>query len=318
MHILLTTFGLMMIMALFAITQWKNAETMIFTDAVASCYFQKTREETLSTLKTRINNSYYKDKPKTASKEEIEEEDEEEDSYLPDDRDPPDNMVIEPKGKRSHLLNVSVLFYEKNNSTVGGKSKACFQLLTNLMDKLYSKQKFYKKAQESYPNLHEHLISSLMEGAKQELEENSKKKWHTAEALSTIPVNDKELRKVIYEEFTGTKSVRDKEQTSSGYYPLWEFITLRNTPGLVSLWLAPKPVLYAIFQNDDTVAEFCQLRKDLSNERKKGGKKAEKDMKILDDLHKQKLEEFFKSHSSEFVESQFFDFAVSGTQPPKH
>jgi hypothetical protein len=323
MHILLTTYGLLMIMALFAMAQWKNAETMIFTDAVASSHFQKTQEELLDKLKTKTSDTYRKASPKqkTSSKqdqkEEIEDIEEDEDSlFLPDDSDPAEGTEVERKGKRSHLLSVAPLFCDKNASRVEGKGKACFQLLKNLMDTLYSKQEFYTDYQKANPNLHEDLIIALIDKAKEASEQGVK--LTRAKKLTKLKLDDEIFREIRRKEFTGNKSVNDKQLSTLGYYPLYEFLTIHKTPHLASLWLAPKALLYAIFQDDEAVSKICQLRIDLFNEQKRERKGSKENTKTMEDLHKQKIEQFFRSYPSEFTDSQFFDFATSKTRPPNY
>src|SRR5262245_12941210 len=125
------------------------------------------------------------------------------------------------------------------------------------MDALYSKQDFYLRARKEFPNLHEDILVALIERAKKAAEEGIK--LDIARAITKLELEDEILNKVRYYEFAGNKSVNDKELSNLGYYPLHEFLTIRNTPQLVSLWLAPKALLYAIFQNDEVVNEICQL-----------------------------------------------------------
>lgn len=320
MHILLTTYGLLMIMALFAMAQWKHAETMIFTDAVASSQFQKSQQQILDKLTMRTSEIYRKAAPKendvkTPKEEKMEENKKEKTPFFfPDDPDPMESSDSQKKGRRSHLLSVAPLFCDKNASRVDGKGKVCFALLKNLLDALYSKQEFYIRYQKANPNLHEDLILAMMDKAKEAAAGGIK--LNRAKKLTKLELDDEILKEVRRKEFMGNKSVNDKQSSSLGYYPLYEFISVQQTSHLVSLWLAPKALLYAIFQNDETVNKLCELRDTLYNERRR--EKKNKDSKTIDDLQKQKLEEFFKSHQTDFIDSQLFDFATSSTKPPKY
>ncbi|MBS0654344.1 MAG: hypothetical protein JSR46_01075 [Verrucomicrobia bacterium] len=324
MHILLTTYGLLMIMALFAYAQWKNAESLVATDMVARCRFAKAREKTSALLVKQVkklHSDYIEEKAPKGGKEESEVEDEEEDGeglveiLLPDGVENENDKTDKKKGKRSHLLDVSILFRDKNASIVDGKGKVAYMILKNLIESLYAKQPFYEEVKQKDPDFAEHFIDWLMLKARAELEE--KRPLKKAKDLSMIDLEDPSLKEARYKIFNGNQSINDPGVNAGGYYPLYELISLQKKSHLVSFWLAPKPLLYAVFQNPDVVTEMCELRDGMYKEKKSMARSEKNEMKSADDIQKQKLEQCFKSHPTEFIDSQYFDFGTSGTKPPR-
>lgn len=318
MHILFTTYGLLLIMALFAFAQWKSVESLLSTDALIKWRFGYARERMCATLQKQskgLHNAYVKQNASKDEKEvqETDEEDEEEsrELLLPDSANEAESTTS--KGKRSHLLDASTLFRDKDVSKIDGRGKVAFQILRNLIECLYAKEPFYQKMKEKDPDFAEHFIEWLMQKSKAELEE--KRPLKRAKELSVLDLDDESLKEARFKMFNGTQSINDSGTSTHGYYPLYELISVQKKQHLVSLWLAPKPLLYAVFQNEDAVNELCELRMNMYRERRKT--KAKDDMKSLDDINKQKLEQFFKNYPSEFIDSQYFDFLTSTTRPPQ-
>jgi hypothetical protein len=110
--------------------------------------------------------------------------------------------------------------------------------------------------------------------------------------------------------FNGNKSLSDiNKSNSAGYFALTDLVTTDKRKGdtIMSLWLAPKPLLMALFQNEDIVQEVIEYRKELHYESKKENRPAgdkENDFKLRFSPHIQ------------IIDAKYVDFKVSGTPPP--
>ncbi len=311
MHILLTTYGLLLIFALFSFAQWQNAETMAFTDAVAHAKFDAIQETSLGVLKDRAHQAY-RDVVKNRNLKDNE--------PPPESHGTPDHLDDTPEdkdqnAKRSSLLNVSVLFCE-DVPLSEMRAKNCFQILSSLLTVLYQNEPFYQKAKQNDPNLEERFLQAAREAA-QELRKDDAK-LYAASQLRELEIHDKELKKFRDRVLVGTKSRKRESLKEQGYYPLIEFITINKNQHLTSIWLASRPLLLAIFNDEEVVNDICKTRSDMHNQLKaelKGGGPEVKQSALT--LKKSELERCYKdllSHNG--IDPECIDFGVSLTTPP--
>ncbi len=328
MHILLTTYGLLLIFVLIAAAQWRSATDMVFLDKAATESFSNARNKILRFIDNQSFKLYEKHKninpqqqksSKAVSSKVNSEEPAPTTALIDEENDDEEDAPIEeqeefqeetPKKQRvqklTSYLRIGDLFTGESPNLVDGKGKAAFILLKNLISALGEGQDFFNEAKEELPELEEQFVMALFEAAKLAQQENQwmKKPKH----LAKLELEDKYLVDFRCDIFNGTKSKYDEDSTElAGYYSLDEFISMSKGDTIMSLWLAPKPLLMALFQNPVTVDELLALRKEMYREVKKNSSLAsakETDLRLRyaleidDDLIK------------------YIDFKVTTSKPP--
>lgn len=303
MHILLTTYGLLVIFALFCLAQWRSAVDLSYIDAAARENFAICRQEVLELVSDNAQDSYKSLRP--ADDENDEEADDEEPIVKVDSlNEPPEEP--EKKGRRTSFLHIDALFLGEESNIFEGQGKASFTLLKALITELYSGQDFFERAKQEIPDLEERFILNLMEKVKDLQEEET---LSSAKELASLNLDDYLQSYVRYKMFTGNKFRKKKAKAEDpGYYPLIEFVSLRKNASILSLWLAPKPLLMALFQNEDVVKEVIAARHEIYNELKKDKNKSSVDTKESE--LKRRFSIYIRG-----IDSQFIDFKVSRTLP---
>jgi hypothetical protein len=327
MHILLTTYGLLLIFALYCSAQWRSATDMAFMDIVTINTFARARNEALGMLNDRAKSLYTKyapdeaqkpgssksiastvDSTKAADKDALIIVDEDEDDEAPlelqelSDEEPAKKSKVE---KCTPHLHIGELFTDDNLNITDGKGKACFTLLKNLMISMYGNENFYLEAKEEVPDFEDRFLINLYERTK-----DREKKVTRVKALATIELDDELQNYVRYKIFNGNKSRYDKDSADEvGYYPLLQFTSITKRKTLLSLWLAPKPLLMALFQNPDVVQEVIEARRDIYNDLRK-----DKNQSAVTTKENELRLRF--SSSIHDIDTQFIDFKVSRTRPP--
>lgn len=331
MHILLTTYGLLLIFALYCSAQWRSAIDMAFMDAVAIERFALFRQEALASVNNDSRNLYkkYTDKktPKPTSKAVssnvnsteaasdsallTDDDEEEEDAPIerPDapEEDTPKTKV--PTSKCTQHLHIGDLFKGENPTITEGKGKACFTLLKNLMTVMYGEQEFYEEAKELIPDFEEQFLTNLFERTK---EEQTDKQWISKVGhLGSVELDDELQSYIRYKIFTGNKSRLVKgSEDDPGYFPLVQFTSMNKNKSLMSIWLAPKTLLMALFQDPEIVKEVIAVRREMHKEVKKDHSPQAKAAKEKD------LRLRFGVLIPDQSLVQYIDFQVSTTVPP--
>lgn len=329
MHILLTTYGLLLIFALYCSAQWRSAIDMAFMDAVAIERFAEFRRKSLGEVNNAskiIRDNYNKEHRPTPNSKAVSSKvdstqqasqnalitDEEDDEEAP--IEPPDEEEEEtPKQKKqsaerctSHL-HIGALFTGDELSIAEGPGLAAYTLLKNLMIAMYGDQKFYKEAKDLRPEFEEEFIKNLFERSKDEQES---KQWISEVShLGSIELDDDLQSYIRYKMFTGNKSrYVTGSQDDPGYYPLIEFTSLKKRKTLMSLWLAPKPLLMALFNDPEIVQDVIDTRREMYNEIRNDTNESAKQTKT------QELRLRFGAYIQDLA--PYIDFQVTKTRPP--
>jgi hypothetical protein len=210
----------------------------------------------------------------------------------------------QPKENCISSLNLSGLFRGENPTYVDGKGRASFTLLKNLLNVLYGGQEFFEKSKEAIPDIEERFILDLYEKAK---DQQSEINWiKLSKHLSCIELDDKNLNHLRKKMMNGNKeyfSVEDLDK--AGYFSLKKFISVNEREKVMSLWLAQRPILMALFQDEKIVQEVLEARREILTEmdRKRLDKEgAEKELQLRFGIYCGDLKEYI-------------DFSVSGSLP---
>ncbi len=327
MHILLTTYGLLLIFVLFCAAQWRSATDMAFMDTIAIERFTESRNISIENLNEKSKDLYLKSRPKAPAAPKIvsskvdsskqadtnalpADDDEDNEPTEPADipKDEPDKKISVEQGTR--FLNVRDMFLGENPSITEGKGKACFTLLKNLLTAAYEGQDFFQEAKEQIPDIEERFLINLYEKAKEAQQEGP---WiKTFKNLDQLHLDDEVQNELRYMAFNGNKSQHaDASSDASGYFALTELVSVakrKNT--IMSLWKAPKPLLMALFQNPDVVQEVLETRREIFNEINRDKTNAslitskEGELKLRFGVYIQG------------IDTQYIDFKVSKSRPP--
>lgn len=305
MHILLTTYGLIVIFALFCLAQWRQSEDMAYIDAAAKESFVAMRDDQLEKISDK-SQEYYNTFRQEQKKDDEEDQELDEPLEKPDSLDDELDEEEEKPERRTSFLHVDAIFCEEEPDILQGRGKASFTLLKALISELYSGQDFFERAKESIPDLEEHFLHALLDKVKELKEEET---LTSAKELASLNLDDDLQSYVRYKMLTGNKYRKKNAKVSDpGFYPLLEFVSFRKHPHLMSLWLAPKPLLMALFQNEDVVNEVVQARHEIYNELRRDKNKSALQTKEAELRRRFSMQIFG-------IDSQYIDFKVSRTLP---
>lgn len=327
MHILLTTYGLLLIFALYCSAQWRSAIDMAFMDAVAIERFAFFRKSSLADVKVRSDAAYKKLKPPTETQNKAvsskvdstvqasqnallkdDEDDEEEEPIEPPDEEEEEAPKKKPSAERcTPHLHIGALFTGDNLSITEGPGLAAYTLLKNLMIAMYGDQKFYKEAKELRPDFEDEFLANLFQRTQ---EEQESKQWISEVShLGSIELDDDLQSYMRYKMFTGNKSrFVAGSQDDPGYFPLIQFTSFKKRKTLMSLWLAPKPLLMALFNDPEIVQDVIDTRREMYNEIKNDTNESAKQTKT------QELRLRFGAYIQDLA--PYIDFQVTKTRPP--
>lgn len=154
------------------------------------------------------------------------------------------------------------------------------------------------------------------------LEINPKFPMHKAQYLANIELNGPNKTPNQFRLFLMLKG--GQGEVFSGAYckvhSLLDYISMNRRETCLSVYLAPAPLLLALFGNADLVAQICQCRqkiyKKIHDEKKEKttlppGTKEDDIIDILSDEFKAQFESYLPSD----VDPKLIEFRVSGTQP---
>jgi len=321
MHILLTTYGLLLLFVMYSAAQWRSATNMVFMDALAIEQLAQTRTKSLGKLSNKSRTLYTKEKGKmsppqskliaskidsTAAANEnalISEEEEEDAPIEIPEEEPAKRNTGE---KRTSHLHIGALFRGENPTHLDGQGKAAFTLLKNLLTSMYGDQKFFKDAKAKDPEFEEHFLLDLIEQAQDAQQENM---WmNKVMDINSLELNDANQMYARYKMLKGTKSRYEPDhEAMTGYYSIDDFASMTSRKNTVmSLWLAPKELLMALFQDADLVQEVLEVRRDGYYDLKNG--------KTTEQTIAQDLRLRYSSHIQGF-DANFIDFNVTKTRP---
>lgn len=310
MPILLTTFGLLLVISLIAVSQVTNSKNTALLTGISLKQHHLIRDSIQDTLSTRTIIQDRTNRPKkTEDPFSAEAEDERvAEANTPDQEQMDIDDNPDPKKPRcTSFLHVDALFCEDDPDLVGGKAKTAFVLMKAYIKELYKDQEFYQQAKEEYPDLEEQMIRKWIQEA-QELRRRSPKrgKLRTAEELLILDLEDPALMYVRYSMFVGKSRTKKQKNSGDGYYSLSTCLSVKGSPkNVMSVWLAPRPLLMALFQNEEVVDQVLAWRSDTYHEITKD--KSIETMKGKPGEFKSK----FASYIDSSVQSEFIDWSVS-------
>lgn len=213
-------------------------------------------------------------------------------------------------------------------------------ILKHLMKDLYEDQTFYKEALHERPGFVDELLSTIENAADQLPKDKAIKK---VKDLANLELDDPVLNNILYKMLHGAPEKYNEEESENkplpqlpslidneenkeedtsqdddilkeetkdpkspeGYISLLDFITIRNS-NKIRVYLAPKEVLQAIFQNGNVVNEILVDRAALFS-------------KIMADADPTELKEVFKSSFNSRrdpdIGENTLDFTVTKTNP---
>lgn len=137
------------------------------------------------------------------------------------------------------------------------------KLIKTLIVQNYGEAPFYKEAVEKRPNILEELLTYL-----KTLKE---KKVNKAKALGNVDISDQDLKNLFYQLLRETP-IEGKKACSS--ISLFDFLS-DSSRTKISVYIAPKPILLALFGKPEIVDQIVEMREELYDVVKKDKKKVE-------------------------------------------
>lgn len=266
MPILLTTFGLLLLLSLSAISQLGGTKNTTFLTIASLEAAQKSQELLEKRLSLRAKTLYKRYNNKDSKNEDPFSDELDEQQAIAAITPDHERSLRAPKkekdGKstRTSFLHVSSLFSQDTPNLLEGKAKAAFILLQAYIQELYHDQEFYSTAKQHFPDLEERIVRKWIDQSTTLTNTyGAKGKLDKAKEIGTLDLDDEQLMYVRYKMFSGA-SPRDRGK--NGPYSLAECISVKENPCLMSVWLAPRPLLMALFQNEHIVDDVLAWRKE--------------------------------------------------------
>jgi hypothetical protein len=247
----------------------------------------------------------------------------------------PKEETKKPKSDASPRVSLADLTNPDERNKKQKEWQQSVALLKNLIKTLYGDQPFYEKMMKERPSFLDELISSLTHTIDSIPKKNQPTK---VEELANIKLPDEQLNSVFYkmlhgapykyaaedqkgkqvqqpvEEVVAEDSSKDAAQiqddfedykSPKGYVSLLDFITLKSHKK-VRVYLAPREVLMAIFNNNDTVDSILNERKALYRQAMRDADTSE--------LEKT-FQGSFESKRDPSIDPEMLDFSVTKTNP---
>lgn len=175
-------------------------------------------------------------------------------------------------------------------------------LLTKmLIRQLYSDAPFFKKAEESQPDIVDMTLQSLMNAADKLPKSQT---ITTAADLSSVDLGNESLNEFFYRILKGTVNI-DEQDEAETYPSLINFVTVKNKTS-IRIFLASHDLLMAIYDNPSLVKDIEETRIQLYQAVKDGKEKEEAS---------NEFSEMFKGKQREGIDEKTLDFRVTKTNP---
>jgi hypothetical protein len=304
MAILATTFAILLVLAMLALSELSILTQSAFLRQLYAAQFQEEQKRLSDRLHAR-SAACYRSLHNNADEDDVAiDQDEMGDTH--DDSTP--QPIPGPPGPCSRFLHVGCLFRDDNNTgnSQNRPVRAARLLLKSLIKVLYGHAPFFIQAKATHPDLEEELINALIIATRQARQQHIP--IRTARDFSRIELEDPLLQDVLYHMLTGTRARREESAQEEGYCSLLDFITFRDNAHLVSLWLAPRQILEAIFQEEDVVDKLCKMRHELAS-----GLNSRSTPNTIS-LKEQTLRDSFASELPNDLDQNIVNFKVSTTK----
>ena len=283
MALLMTTFGFLFIFFLYSTTQFSRLLEFSLTNEVYAEVYDEGEERIRKAVVTRANTNYY-----AAAK-----------SY-DEELEPPEDDGVESAPQRqstprlSRKLHLPQLLSQQPAQPHDKTYEASLLLLQHLIRTLYDDAPFFKDAKVKHPKLEEELIHKV-------LLQVHEHKMKLAEHIANIDLKDEDLQVVLFKILAGSK--RGDEE--GGYPSLLQFISFQSKPQAVAVYLAPREILLALFQDEQVVSDILTERNILHSMVKK------ENMSALEEQFKAR----FASKLPSYIEPNMVSFRVTKTKP---
>jgi hypothetical protein len=195
---------------------------------------------------------------------------------------------------------------ERNKEKNSVKFKELKELLVKLMNNIYGPYPTFKELLKKRPDLFEQLLDKISEISSREIYKGMLKQ---KEKIASIDLEDSELQEVLYKMLNGAPPIMSEEEAKFishiGYPSLANFIAINKKK--LSVYLASKEILMALYDDEKFVNEIIETREDLYRK---------KDKEALNEAQaSEKFKAFVQGHSLFSHEDLILDFSVTGTNP---
>lgn len=258
---------------------------------------------------------------------------------------PKDGKKIPKKGSERNgavgRLSFHLLLQEKERGKYDSEYQQIRSLAKRLMKVLYGETRFFKEIAAKRPNFIDDILDEI-----QKASANLEKKDFVKETagLLNLEFSDPELHHAFYLMMRGNPinieqppepsltfiepveeiDIDDEEDhagesaeahASLGYVSLMDSITIKPSKNMIRVFLAPRPLLMAIFGDGSTVDNIIEKRTELYKELKRNSK--DNTTPISKQLGESFKNEFSQSGYAPEYHS-ILDFAVTKTDPRKY
>lgn len=214
------------------------------------------------------------------------------------------------KGKEIRLpaLNMRAAFHIDyyDLTEVEGQNDTSIDLFKRLLPILYGHQRFYKEGKEKIPDFENRYVEKLLvEIDKRKQADSTLTKLKD---VCTLELDNKTMSYVQYKMFRANGSYwqRNVKRNPDAYYPLTEFATMHYKSNYVaSIWLAPDPLLMAIFQDEAVVRDVIKARQEIFESMEQGD-----DRLVMQDTLRKRFSDKLVD-----IDPQFIDFRINRQEP---
>lgn len=295
MHLLATTFAFLLIFAMFAYTQFQNYKDHQLIDSTYSHHIEQ-KSIKMQTQLYHISMELFNElHPKG------------------------DKQRKRGSDTRTSYLHIRSLFKEKGKTEAeeSEKKKVAERLLTRLLTVLYKNQPFFEEAKQQEGHLEEGVIQDMMAQGTHLAKKNGLK---YREDLATLELDNSLHQGVLYKILKGNTPQASQDSIEKGelppltspenYYSLCDFIEIADTQRrtVMSVYLAPKELLEALFQNEETANDVLRKRMEVYEAVKaqKNTNKAEQG---------EEFREYVKRRLPADINPDIIDLEISSTNP---
>lgn len=226
--------------------------------------------------------------------------------------DPPEQGGATTRNPASPKISFNLLLSKSERDKNPQMLAGSIQMAKNLLEYLYSGQRFYQEAELLRPDLANEIIQALLRVSERE---DKPQRWDIAKEIANVDLADPILNKAFTKMLEGTvKKIRLNRNDYnriylpvSGVLSLLDLIEVKPNKLQVRIFLASPQVLMALFERPDVVAQILQSRRRIYNDLVQGnGKESE-----LADFFKQQ----FSGMIAPGIPPDLLNWGVSKTNP---
>ena len=223
------------------------------------------------------------------------------------------------KTDADRFINLAFLYDKSQRENHKEWYDTAYTITKNLINQLYRNKYFFQEMEEKNPGFVDQLLKTIMDKA----EEQSKLKIKTPKDLANLNLENEELQDTLAKMLRGSQNTVEvmvacqkvaddkliEAMERQGFPSLASYTMATKTMKPIRMYLAPAPLLMAIYNDERDVDAIIKYRHKLYLEVKDNGKS--------NDEASAEFQRLFQNKIPNHYDPTFFDYTVTKTNPDR-